>query len=61
MKAVHPSLPSPPSLSFYYPEMKDYDALVKVFDIVREKRRDFLENYKYSNLPYRYIYNYIQQ
>ncbi|CAI8033878.1 Nardilysin-like [Geodia barretti] len=42
-------------------KMKDYDALVKVFDIVREKRRDFLENYKYSNLPYRYIYNYIQQ
>ena len=41
--------------------MTDYAAMKSVFDIVREKRQDYLENYKYTNHPYLYISSYLQQ
>jgi insulysin len=41
--------------------MKDFDSMEKVFDIVKENRKVFLENYNLTTLPYRYIYRYLQQ
>lgn len=53
------SVSSLPFLS--YVDMKDFSGIEKVFNRTMEDRRNFLENYGYTTLPYRYIYRYLQQ